>query len=283
MDTPAILVTRKLPPAVEERLRRDYRPRLNEDDRPIPPDELIEMSAGADAIITVPTDRWRAAEIERLPERLRAIATFSVGFDHIDLDAARARGIVVTNTPDVLTEATADTAMLCLLGAARRAFEGEALVRTDSWDGWTPTQLLGVEMNGSALGIVGLGRIGRAVARRARAFGMEIHYHDPVRLPEDLEQGAIYHADLDEMLPEVRFLSLHCPMSEDSRHMIDARALSLLPRGAVLVNTARGALIDDVAVLDALDSGQLFAVGLDVYEGEPRLHDGYRIRRNCFL
>lgn len=282
MDKPTVLVTRRLPQEVEDRLQRDYEPILNAEDRPIPADEMVKLSA-VDAIITCPTDTFGAEQIRNLDERVRAIATFSVGFDHIDLEAARERGIVVTNTPDVLNEATADTAMLCLLGAARRAFEGEAMIRTDSWDGWAPTQLLGVELSGAALGIVGLGRIGQAVARRARAFGMKIHYHDPVRLPGDVEQGAVYHERLEDMLPQVRFLSLHCPMSPESRHLIGRRAIDLLPRGAVLVNTARGPLLDDEAVLEALDDGRLFAAGLDVYEGEPRLNDGYRTRRNCFL
>lgn len=280
---PSLVVTRKLPDAVEERLRRDYQAHLNEDDRPLSDDELVERVTDAAAIITCPTDSFSRQVIERLPDRVRAIATFSVGYDHVDLDAARERGITVTNTPDVLTESTADTAMLCLLGAARRAFEGEAMVRTDSWNGWAPTQLLGLELHGFALGIVGLGRIGEALARRARAFGLRIHYHDPVRAPEEREQGAVYHEHLDEMLPEIRFLSLHCPLSPENRHMIDDRTLDLLPRGAVLVNTARGPLLDDEAVLRALDDGRLFAAGLDVFDGEPRLHDGYRKRRNCFL
>ena len=278
-----ILVTRKLPEAVEERLNRDYAPRLNLHDRRLDKDELLAGAEGADAIITCPTDAFTAEVIERLPDQVRAIATFSVGFDHIDLEAAKQRGIVVTNTPDVLTESTADTAMLCLLGAARRAFEGEAMVRTNSWEGWAPTQLLGLELNGADLGIVGLGRIGQALARRARAFGMTIHYHDPVQLSEDREQGAIYHPDFEEMLPQVRFLSLHCPATDENRHMINERTLSLLPRGSVLVNTARGPLLDDDAVLNALGDGRLFAAGLDVYAGEPDLHPGYRTQRNCFL
>jgi lactate dehydrogenase-like 2-hydroxyacid dehydrogenase len=214
---------------------------------------------------------------------VRAIATFSAGHEHIDLAAASARGITVTNTPDVLTEATADLAMLCLLGAARRAFEGEALIRTDRWAGWTPTQLLGLELSGAGLGIVGMGRIGQAVARRARAFGMRIHYFSRSRLPPDFEQGACFHRTLASLLPESRFLSLHCPATPETTQMINADSLAQLPPGAVLVNTARGALLDDDAVLAALDSGQLFAVGLDVYAGEPELHPGYRTRRSCFL
>lgn len=280
---PVVFVTRKLPAAVEERLARDYDARLNPDDRVYGPDQLIDRAQEADAILTCATDAWPARLIERLPPRVRAIATFSVGFEHIDLKAARARSIVVTNTPDVLTEATADIAMLCLLGAARRAFEGEALVRTGQWAGWTPTQLLGLELNGADLGIVGLGRIGQALARRARAFGMRIHYFSRSRLPPEVEQGAIHHDTLDSLLPHVRFLSLHCPVGPETHHMMNERTVGLLPRGAVLVNTARGPLLDDEAVLAALNSGQLFAVGLDVYSGEPRLHPGYRTQRNCFL
>jgi lactate dehydrogenase-like 2-hydroxyacid dehydrogenase len=280
---PVVFVTRRLPAAVEERLRRDYQPRLNPDDRIYGPDELIAGSAAAPAILTCATDAWPAELIQRLPDGVRALATFSAGFEHIDLAAATARGITVTNTPDVLTEATADITMLCLLGAARRAFEGEGLLRTGRWTGWTPTQLLGLELNGAVLGIVGMGRIGQAVARRARAFGMRIHYYARHRLPPDLEQGAYFHHTLDSLLPEARFLSLHCPAGPETEQMINAATLALLPHGAVLINTARGALLDDEAVLAALDSGQLFAVGFDVYAGEPDLHPGYKSRRNGFF
>jgi lactate dehydrogenase-like 2-hydroxyacid dehydrogenase len=255
-DKPVVLVTRKLPEAVEERLAREFRPLLNPDDRRYGAEELIEHSAAAQAVLTCATEAWPAALIDRLPAALRVIATFSAGAEHIDLAAARARGITVTNTPDVLTEATADIAMLCLLGAARRASEGEALVRRAAWRGWSPTELLGLDLAGAVLGIVGMGRIGQAVARRAR---------------------------LGALLPHCRFLSLHCPGSAATGHLIDAPALALLQHGAVLVNTARGTLLDDEAVLAALRDGRLFAAGLDVYEGEPDLHPGYRHQRNCFL
>jgi len=280
---PVVFVTRRLPAAVEERLQRDYSPRLNPDDRVYGPDELIEGCAGAVAVLTCATDAWSAGLIERLPAQVRALATFSAGFEHIDLAAASARGITVTNTPDVLTEATADLTLLCLLGAARRAFEGEALVRTGRWTGWTPTQLLGLELAGTVLGIVGLGRIGRAVARRARAFGMPIHYHSRHRLPPDLEEGAYFHHALQDLLAQSRVLSLHCPAAPATERLINRETLALLPQGALLINTARGALLDDEAVLAALDSGQLFAAGLDVYAGEPDLHPGYRTNRRCFL
>jgi lactate dehydrogenase-like 2-hydroxyacid dehydrogenase len=282
-DKPVVLVTRKLPEAVEERLRQDFEPLLNPDDRRYDVDALIARCADAEAVLTCSTEAWPAAQIERLPASVRAIATFSVGADHVDLAAARARGITVTNTPDVLTEATADIAMLCLLGAARRAFEGEALVRVGPWTGWTPTQLMGLDLSGAVLGIVGMGRIGQAVARRARGFGLLIHYHNRQRLAPQLEHGAVYHDRLGALLPECRFLSLHCPGSAATRQMIDARALALLPRGAVLVNTARGTMLDDEAVLAALRDGGLFAAGLDVYADEPDLHPGYRSQRNCFL
>jgi len=280
---PVVFVTRRLPAAVEERLQRDYWPRLNPDDRVYGPDELIAGCAGAVAILTCATDAWPAGLIERLPAEVRALATFSAGLEHIDLAAASARGITVTNTPDVLTEATADLTLLCLLGAARRAFEGEALVRTGRWTGWTPTQLLGLELAGTVLGIVGLGRIGRAVARRARAFGMRIHYHSRHRLPPELEEGAYFHHTLPDLLAQSRVLSLHCPAAPATQRLINRDTLALLPPGAVLINTARGALLDDAAVLAALDSGQLFAAGLDVYAGEPDLHPGYRTNRRCFL
>lgn len=280
---PIVFVTRKLPEAVEERLRRDYQPRLNEDDRVLGPDERIAGSAGADAILTCATDPWPAELIARLPGGVRALATFSAGFEHIDLAAASARGIAVTNTPDVLTEATADITMLCLLGAARRAFEGEALLRTGGWSGWTPTQLLGLELNGAVLGIVGMGRIGRALARRARGFGMIVHYYNRSRLPPELEQGATYHNSLEDMLPHCRFVSINCPADAGNRHLFNAQTIALMPAGSVLVNTSRGSLVDDEAVLAALRSGHLFAAGLDVYEGEPDLNPGYLSQPNTFL
>lgn len=280
---PVVIVTRQLPDAVEERLQRDYDARLNPDDEPYSADELAEACVEADAILTCATDAWPAELLERLPDRIRIIATFSVGHEHIDLAAAKARDITVTNTPDVLTEATADLTMLCLLGAARCAFEAEAMLRTGRWTGWTPTQLLGLDLTGATLGIVGMGRIGQAVAKRARGFGMRIHYHARRRLPARREHGAIYHDQLEAMLPACRILSLHCPATPETAHLINPKTLGLLPKGAVLVNTARGTLIDDEAVLEALNTGQLFAAGLDVYANEPDLHPGYRTQRNCFL
>jgi len=270
-ERPVVLVTRRLPEAVEERLRCDYRPILNEDDRQLGPEELVARAQQADAILTTAGEPWTAEMIARLPERLRIIATYSVGYEHIDLAACRARGITVTNTPDVLTEATADVTLLCLLGAARRAFAAQRDLREGKWQRWSPTGYLGLELKGRTLGIVGMGRIGRAVARRARAFGLTIVYHNRSRLAPELEEGARYYETLDAMLPHCHFLSLHCPGNRENEGLIDARRIQLLPRGAVIVNTARGNLLDEQAVRAALASGQLFAVGLDVFRNEPQV------------
>ncbi|MBT3305825.1 MAG: D-glycerate dehydrogenase, partial [Alphaproteobacteria bacterium] len=195
-DKPAILVTRKLPDAVEARLSRDFDVRLNPDDLLFSTDELIERAKGVQGILPCHTEHFTADVIERLPQEVKIIANFSVGVDHVDLAAAKAKGIVVTNTPDVLSDATAEIAMLLMLGAARRAGEGEALVRTQTWKDWSPSFMVGVQVTGKRFGIVGMGRVGQVVADRARCFGMEIHYHNRSRLSPELEKGAIYHENL---------------------------------------------------------------------------------------
>ena len=225
-DKPVVLVTRRLPAAVEERLQRDYHPRLNPEDRVYTPDEIPSLAKGAFAIIPSHTERLSAEVIGRLPDSVRAICSFSVGFDHIDLRAAKDRDIIVTNTPDVLTDATAEIAMLLMLGAARRAHEGEQLIRTATWKEWSPTYQLGIQVTGKRLGIVGMGRVGQAVARRARAFDMEIHYHNRTRLDPELEAGAIHHARLEELLPVSEFLSIHCPATPDTRHLLNAERIA---------------------------------------------------------
>jgi len=265
---PTLLVTRKLPEAVEARASRDYKARLNVADEPLDGDGILRAAAGADAVLCTTTDRLDAATIAKLPNSVRILATFSVGFEHIDLKAARARGIVVTNTPDVLTDATADIAMLLMLGAARRASEGERLIRSDGWTGWAPTHMLGSHLGGKRLGILGMGRIGRAVAQRARAFGMVVHYHNRQRLALEDEQGAIFHETPESLLPSSDILSIHCPLTQETRHFVDKRRIELLPLGAIVVNTARGGLIDEDALADALDSGHLRGTALDVYVGE---------------
>ncbi len=280
---PVVLVTRKLPSAVEDRLRRDYRPRLNPDDHLFSREELIESAAGADAILPCHTERFTAEVIERLPSSVRIIANYSVGYDHVDVEAAKRRGLVVTNTPDVLSDATAEIAMLLMLGAARRAGEGEQLVRTRTWRDWSPSFMVGTQVTGKRLGIVGLGRVGRITARRARGFEMKIHYHNRRRLSPDLEEGAIFHHILEELMPHCDFLALHCTSTPETYRLLNAERIALLPDGAIVVNASRGAVVDDDALIAALKSGKLAAAGLDVYNNEPNIHPGYLELPNTFL
>jgi glyoxylate reductase len=221
--------------------------------------------------------------IAALPDRVAVIATFSVGYEHIDLAAAEARGILVTNTPGVLTEATADIALLLLLGAARRASEGERMMRAGTWTGWTPTQLMGTHLHGKRLGILGMGRIGQALARRARALGMEIHYHNRSELDPAEAGEARYHPRAEDLLTQSDALSLHFPATPQTIKFLNAKRLALLPKGAIVVNTARGAVVDDEALVAALQSGQVAAAGLDVYDGEPKAHPAYATLPNTFL
>ncbi len=280
---PKIYVTRKLPPAVTQRLISAYDARLNEDDRLRSAEEILQGATGMDALLVTPTDKIDSSLIERLPDSIKMIATFSVGYEHIDINAARARGIAVSNTPDVLTDATADIALLLLLGAARRAFEGERAVREGSWKSWSTTYMLGQHVTGKRLGIFGMGRIGQAIAKRARAFDMQIHYSNRKRLSADLEQGARYYVNAEDMLPHCDFLSINAPGGAETRHWLNADRIAKLPDGAIVINTARGALVDDHALIAALRSGKLFAAGLDVFEGEPNLNPGYRALPTTFL
>ncbi|MEH6627278.1 MAG: D-glycerate dehydrogenase [Motiliproteus sp.] len=278
-----VLVTRKLPQAVESRLKRDYDARFNSDDKVYSSDELIELAAGADAIIPCHTEKLSAVVIKRLPDSIKAICSFSVGYDHIDLDAAKARGIIVTNTPDVLSDATAEIALLLMLGAARRAYENEQQIRTETWADWSACYQLGMQMTGKRLGILGMGRVGQILAKRARGFDMEVHYYNRSRLPPDQEVGAIYHHSVEELLPLCNFLSIHCPANPQTHHLINAERIALLPDEAILVNTSRGAVVDDDALIDALQSGKLFAAGLDVFNNEPDIDHRYKQLKNAFL
>jgi len=278
-----LLVSRRLPPMVEQRAADNYDARLNTDDVPYAAERLLALAEGADALLVCPGNTIDAALLGKLPSRVKIVATYSVGYDHIDVKAAAERGIVVTNTPDVLTDATADAAILLMLAAARRAGEGERLVRAGQWDGWKPTQLLGTHITGKRLGILGMGRIGQAVARRARGFGMTIHYSDIRRLSPEQEQGAVFHADPDALLGQVDVLSLHMPGGAETARFLNAARLAKLPKGAVVVNAARGTLVDDEALIAALRSGHIAAAGLDVYANEPKLHPGYRALDNAFL
>ena len=278
---PTVFVTRKLPVAVEDRLQRDYQARLNPDDRLYSRDELIERARGAQAILPCHTEHFTADVLQRLPAEVRIIANFSVGYDHVDLEAARTRGIVVTNTPDVLSNATAELTMMLMIGAARRAGEGERLVRERLWKDWSPAFMVGTQVTGKRLGILGMGRVGRVVARRARGFDMRIHYHD-IRPLEGSDEG-VYHETLEDMLPHCDFLSLHCNVTPVTRGLINARRLALLPEGAILINAARGALVDDAALVNALESGKLRAAGIDAYNNEPNVDPRLTALPNTFL
>ena len=276
-------MTRRLPPAVEARAVRDYDARLNPEDVPRNGADIVRLAEGAAAILCCPAERLDAAAIMALPDTVRVIATFSVGYDHIAVEAAAARGIAVCNTPGVLSVATAETVMLLILAAARRAGEGERLVRSGQWRGWAPTQLIGTQVSGKRLGIFGMGRIGREVARMARAFDMEVHYRDQARLPADLEQGAIFHDSDESFLPQCQVLSLNAPGGASTHHWLNAERIALLPQGAVVVNAARGTLVDDAALIAALHAGQVGYAGLDVYDGEPTVNPGYLGLQNVVL
>ena len=264
-----VLVTRKLPKTVEDRLKRDYDARLNPDDIMYTTDDLIKLSGEAEAILTCNTEHFTGDVVLRLPDSVKIVANYSVGVDHCDLESFRKRGIIVTNTPDVLSDATAEIAILLMLGAARRASEGERMMRKGSWNKWSPEFMVGSAVTGKRLGIIGMGRVGQIVAKRARGFEMEIHYCNRRRLPEANENGAIYHHSIESLLPVSDILSLNCPATPETINLLTAERIAMLPDGAIVVNTARGALIDEKALVDALNSGKLASAGLDVYRNEP--------------
>jgi lactate dehydrogenase-like 2-hydroxyacid dehydrogenase len=278
-----LLITRRVPDAVAARAARDYDVRPNDADTPYTPAELLRLAEGTDAILCTPTDRLDGPLIRALPASVRVIGTFSVGYDHIDIAGARARGIRVVNTPDVLSVATAELAFLLILAASRRAGEGERLVRSGHWMGWAPTLLLGRPVSGKRLGIFGMGRVGRELARMAGAFDMSVHYRDVTRLPPELGRGAIWHDSDASFLSACDVLSLHAPGGAVTRKWLNAERVALLPRGAVVVNAARGTLVDDEALIAALRTGQVGCAGLDVYDGEPAIHPGYRALENVVL
>ncbi len=283
MPKPVLFVTRRLPPAVETRAARDYDARLNAEDTPRTGAEVVRLAEGAHAVLCCPAEKLDAATIAALPDTVKVIGTFSVGYDHIDMPAARARGIAVVNTPDVLSTATAECALLLLLAAARRAGEGERLVRSGGWQGWAPTQLLGTGVVGRSLGIFGMGRIGRELAKLAQGLAMVVHYRDVARLPAEMEHGAIYHGDDDSFLAASELLSLNAPGGAETMHWLGAERIAKLPRGAVVANAGRGTLVDDAALIAALRTGQVAAAGLDVYEGEPKLNPAYFDLENVVL
>lgn len=283
---PAVLVTRKLPDAVEARIAADYDADFNPTDALYTTDELLARAEGKFAIIPCHTEKFTADVFRRLPDSVKAICNFSVGYDHVDTAAAKEKGVIVTNTPDVLSDATAEIAMLLLLGAARRAGEGEALVRKREWKDWSPAFMVGRQVTGKRLGVLGMGRVGQVfAARAARGLDMDIHYHNRSRLDAatEAELGATYHETVESLLRVSDFLSIHCPATPETTGLINAETLGLLPEGAVLVNTARGAVVNDDDLIAALSSGRLFAAGLDVFNSEPDIHPGYRDMKNVFL
>lgn len=278
-----ILVTRKLPEAVERRAAQEYDAVLNSDDQLLGPDELLARARGAVGIVACHTERFDASLIAALPDSVKVIANVSTGTDHVDLQAAAKRHIVVTNTPGVLADATAEIALLLLLGAARRASEGDRLVRSGRWSTWSPTFMLGTQVSGKRLGIIGMGGVGQATARFVRGLDMEVHYHNRHRLPPEREQGATYHASLDTLWPISEFLVLHCPATPQTRHLISRDTLARLPDGAILVNAARGSIVNEDDLIAALRSGKLAAAGLDVYENEPNINPEFAKLDNVFL
>lgn len=278
-----LFVTRKLPDAVEARIRADYDATLQPEGPVLSPAAIIEGARGCDALLVAPGDPITAEVVAALKDSVKIIATFSVGYDHIDLKAAAEHGVPVSHTPDVLTDATADLTWLLLLAAARRASEGEALVRDGSWTGWTPTQLMGTQVTGKRLAILGMGRIGQGVAKRAQGFDMAVHYHNRHRLDPAHEAGAIYHDSVESLFKVADFLCLQCPLTPETQGLLNAESIAWLPPGAVVINTGRGPVVDDAALIDALKSGRVAAAGLDVYAGEPDIHPGYRDLKNVTL
>jgi glyoxylate reductase len=277
-----ILITRKLIKSSEEHAAKIFHVKLNESDKLLTNEELITESQDCDGILSSLTEKFDSDLVSKLPETIKIISNFAVGFGNIDIDAAKKRNIVVTNTPDVLTDATAEIAILILLGAARRAKEGIEWTNKKNWK-WTADFLMGKQLSGSRLGILGMGRIGRAVADRARSFGMEIHYYNRSKLDKNLENEAIYHKSLESLLSVSDFFSINCPATKETKHIINKDTIKHFPDGAVISNSARGDMIDDDAMVDALKKGKIFSLGLDVYNGEPDIHPDYLTLPNVFV
>jgi len=271
---PRVIVTRRLPDNIETRMMELFDCRLNLDDEPMTQQQLSQAVREADVLVPTVTDRIDAGILSQAGPQLRLIASFGTGVDHIDLKTARQRGITITNTPGVLTEDTADMTMALLLSVPRRLAEGERLMRSGRWGGWSPTSMLGHRIWGKRLGIIGMGRIGQAVARRARGFGLSIHYHNRRRVHEDIENEleATYWESLDQMLSRMDFISVNCPHTPATYHLLSARRLKLLQPHAVVVNTSRGEVIDENALTRMLGAGELAGAGLDVFEHEPAVN-----------
>jgi lactate dehydrogenase-like 2-hydroxyacid dehydrogenase len=283
LSKPILVQTEHFTADVEARIARDFTPRRVPPDAPSRSEELLRAADGAEALFISPVDKLDGEFFRRLPASVKVIATFSVGYDHIDLRAAAARKIPIANTPGVLTEATADLALLLLLGASRRAYEAQQLLRTGAWAKTSSARLLGWQPTGKVLGIFGMGRIGQAVAQRARAFGMKIHYSNRSVLPKELAGHAVFHKDPLDLLRVSEFLSLHAPHTPETHHFLNTQTIRLLPAGAIVINSARGGLVEDEALIAALKTGRVAAAGLDVFEGEPNINPAYIGLLNTFL
>jgi glyoxylate reductase len=272
---PLVVVTRKLPDSVETRMRELFDARLNLDDKPMSHAELIDAVKAAEVLVPTVTDRIDAEVLEQAGDQLKLVANFGNGVDNIDVEAAVKRGIAVTNTPRVLTEDTADMTMALILAVPRRLAEGAAVITADKeWTGWSPTWMLGHRIWGKRLGIIGMGRIGQAVARRARAFGLQIHYHNRRRVPAEIEEEleATYWESLDQMLARMDIISVNCPHTPATYHLLSARRLKLIRDNAYIVNTARGEVIDENMLARLIETGEIAGAGLDVFENEPAVN-----------
>ena len=277
-----ILITRRLLRSCEDKAKELFDANLNLNDELYSQKKQIEMSTGCDGILSALTDKLDAETINQLPESVKIISNFAVGFGNIDLEAAKKRGIAVTNTPDVLTDATAEIGVLLILGACRRASEGIEKAREGGWV-WSADMLIGKQLTGTRLGILGMGRIGQKIAKIAKSLGMIIHYHNRSKLSEEKEQGATYHDNLNDLMKVSDVLSVCCPASKETINLINKDALELLPKGAVVTNVARGDIIEDEALIDALERRKVYAVGLDVYKNEPNLNPGYLKHKSAFI
>ena len=282
---PLVIVTRKLPDAIETRMRELFETRLNVDDTPMTRDQLIEAVQAADVLVPTVTDRLDARILSRSGERLKLIANFGAGVDNIDLETARARGITVTNTPGVLTDDTADITLALILAVPRRIVEGSAVLAKGEFKGWSPTWMLGHRLTGKRLGIIGMGRIGQAVAKRAKGFGVQIHYHNRKPVPKPVEEAleATYWDSLDQMLARMDIVSVNCPHTPATYHLLSARRLKMLKPTAFVVNTARGEVIDENALARMLEAGELAGAGLDVFEHEPAVNPKLLKLKNVVL
>ncbi len=277
-----ILITRRLLKACEEKASKIFETNFNDNDELYSQSKVIQMSKGCDGILTSLTDKMDAATINKLPDSIKILSNFAVGFGNIDLEAAKKRNIAVTNTPDVLTDATAEIGVLLILGACRRASEGIQSARDSNWK-WSADYLIGKQLTGTRLGILGMGRIGQKIATIAKSLGMIIHYHNRSKLNSDKEQGATYHDSLKSLLSVSDVLSICCPASKETIDLINKDTIEYLPKGAVVTNVARGDIVDDEALIDALDRRKIYAVGLDVYKGEPNLNPGYLKHKSAFI